>query len=108
MLTHIVCGNPDLKQCTGLSHTVVASGAVGSVIYGLLQPSPTNPSTTLLNADIALQFVPAMLFGVGVGAHFHIASADISRLQASRGSLRANTHAICNQALCCCPPCPCS
>ena len=62
---------------------MVASGAVGSVIYGLLQPSPTNPSTTLLNADIALQFVPAMLFGVGVGAHFHtrnLQTVEICRL----------------------------
>ena len=48
---------------------MVASGAVGSTVYGLIQPSPSDPRTTLLNADIALQFVPAMLFGVGVGAH---------------------------------------
>jgi len=37
-------------------------------MYGILQPSPTDPKTTLLNADLALQFVPAMLFGVSLGA----------------------------------------
>ena len=47
---------------------MVASGAIGSTIYGLIQPSPSDSRTTLLNVDIALQFVPAMLFGVGVGA----------------------------------------
>ena len=59
----------DLKLCTGLSHTVVATSAIGSCTYGLLQRSPTDPSSTLLNADLALQFVPAMLFGVSLGAH---------------------------------------
>lgn len=68
--SHGVClvSAADLKLCTGLSHTVVATSAIGSCIYGLLQRSPTDPTTTLLNADLALQFVPAMLFGVSLGA----------------------------------------
>ena len=48
---------------------MVAASAIGSCIYGLVEPSPTDPSKTLLNADIALQFVPAMLFGVSLGVH---------------------------------------
>lgn len=54
----------DLKQCTGLSHSVVATGAIGSCIYGLVQRSPVDHSKTLLNFDIALTLIPAMLFGV--------------------------------------------
>ena len=54
----------DLKLCTGLSHSVVATGAIGSCIYGLLQRSPADNSKTLLNFDIALTLIPAMLFGV--------------------------------------------
>lgn len=44
----------DLRLCVGLSHTVVAVGALGAVLYGLLQPSPSNPRTTLLNFDLAM------------------------------------------------------
>lgn len=58
----------DLKLCTGLSHSIVASGAVASVVYGLMQPSLLNSNATLLNADIALALIPAMLFGVSFGA----------------------------------------
>ena len=58
----------DLKLCTGLSHSIVAAGAVGSVLYGLVQPSPLDGSKTLLNFDIALTLIPAMLFGVSFGA----------------------------------------
>jgi hypothetical protein len=54
----------DLKLCTGLSHSVVATGAIGSCIYGLLQRSPADNTKTLLNFDIALTLIPAMLFGV--------------------------------------------
>jgi hypothetical protein len=54
----------DLKLCTGLSHSVVATGAIGSCIYGLLQWSPVDRKKTLLNFDIALTLIPAMLFGV--------------------------------------------
>lgn len=44
----------DLRLCAGLSHAVVAVGALGAVLYGLLQPSPSNPRTTLLNFDLAM------------------------------------------------------
>ena len=47
---------------------MVATSALGSCAYGLLQRSPVEPGTTLLNADLALLFVPAMLFGVSIGA----------------------------------------
>lgn len=57
-----------LKLAPGLSHSVVAVGAVGSVLYGLLQPAPNDPRTSLLNLDIALTLIPAMLFGVSFGA----------------------------------------
>lgn len=57
-----------LKLTPGLSHSVVAVGAVGSVLYGLLQPAPDAPGTSLLNLDIALTLIPAMLFGVSFGA----------------------------------------
>lgn len=63
----------DLKLCTGLSLTMVATSSLGGFGYGLLQPSPLDPQATLLNADLALQFVPAMLFGTSIGEHanFH-------------------------------------
>ena len=99
----------DLKVCVGLSHSVVAAGAVASCIYGLIQArihfahpllrrrliqavqpeqehtlaaltgclcshlvqrSPTNPHSTLLNFDIALTLIPAMLLGVSFGGLF--------------------------------------
>ena len=44
----------DLRLCAGLSHTVVAVGALAAVLYGILQPSPTNPRTPLLNFDLAM------------------------------------------------------
>ena len=44
----------DLRLCAGLSHTVVAIGALAAVLYGLLQPSPTDPSKPLLNFDLAM------------------------------------------------------
>ena len=44
----------DLRLCAGLSHTVVAIGALGAVLYGLLQPSPTDPLKPLLNFDLAM------------------------------------------------------
>lgn len=61
----------DLKLCTGLSHSIVAVGAIGSVLYGLVQPSPVDSGTTLLNFDIALTLIPAMLFGVSFGVPAH-------------------------------------
>lgn len=61
----------DLKLCTGLSHSIVAAGAIGSVLYGLVQPSPLDGSKTLLNFDIAMTLIPAMLFGVSFGARPH-------------------------------------
>lgn len=61
----------DLKLCTGLSHSIVAAGAIGSVLYGLVQPSPLDGSRPLLNFDIALTLIPAMLFGVSFGARPH-------------------------------------
>jgi hypothetical protein len=33
---------------------VVAIGALAAVLYGILQPSPTNPRTPLLNFDLAM------------------------------------------------------
>lgn len=73
---HIFLQGFDLTYCTGLSHAVVASGAIGSCIYGLIQRSPVDRRKTLLNFDIALTLIPAMLFGVSFvsGARFGVAS----------------------------------
>lgn len=57
----------DLKLCTGLSHSIVVAGAISSVVYGLLQPSPLDTSRPLLDIDIAFALIPAMLFGVSFG-----------------------------------------
>lgn len=57
----------DIPHCTALSHTVVSVSAVGSSLYGMLQPSPTHPDRPLLNFDLALTFIPPLLFGVSVG-----------------------------------------
>ena len=59
----------DIPHCTALSHTVVSVSAVGSSLYGMLQPSPTHPDRPLLNFDLALTFIPPLLFGVSVGEH---------------------------------------
>jgi uncharacterized membrane protein YfcA len=59
----------DLKLCTGLSHSIVVAGAIASVVYGLIQPSPLDASRPLIDIDIAFALIPAMLFGVSFGAH---------------------------------------
>ncbi|KAK9861032.1 hypothetical protein WJX84_006798 [Apatococcus fuscideae] len=61
----------DIPHCTALSHTVVSVSAVGSSLYGMLQPSPTHPDRPLLNFDLALTFIPPLLFGVSVGVAFN-------------------------------------
>lgn len=57
----------DLKLCTGLSHSIVVAGAIASVVYGLIQPSPLDASRPLIDIDIAFALIPAMLFGVSFG-----------------------------------------
>ncbi|KAK9863229.1 hypothetical protein WJX84_011003 [Apatococcus fuscideae] len=61
----------DIPHCTALSHTVVSVSAIGSSLYGMLQPSPTHPDRPLLNFDLALTFIPPLLFGVSVGVAFN-------------------------------------
>lgn len=58
----------DLSSATALSHTVVSISAVGSSLYGLSQPSPHDSRFPLVDLDIAIVFIPALLFGVSWGA----------------------------------------
>lgn len=57
----------DLSAATALSHTVVSFSAIASSLYGLTQPSPHDERFPLADLDIALVFMPALLFGVSFG-----------------------------------------
>ena len=65
-LLNVVVGF-SLQECTGLSHTIVATSAIASTLYGLTHPRPGHPDTPLVDLDVALIFIPALLFGVSIG-----------------------------------------
>jgi uncharacterized membrane protein YfcA len=56
-----------LRECTPLSHTLMASSAVGSTIFALYQRSPVDANRPMVNFDIALTFIPILLFGNSLG-----------------------------------------
>ena len=58
----------NLKAATALSHTIVATSALASSVYGFLHTSPTHPDRPLVDLDLVITFVPALLFGVSFGA----------------------------------------
>lgn len=58
-----------LQECTGLSHTIVATSAIASTLYGLTHQRPDHPDRPLVDLDVALLFIPALLFGVSLGTH---------------------------------------
>lgn len=43
---------------------------MASSIYGLIQTHPNDPSRPLVDFDVALTFIPALLLGVSFGANF--------------------------------------
>lgn len=65
-LLNVVVGF-SLQECTGLSHTIVATSAIASTLYGLTHPRPSHPDRPLVDLDVALIFIPALLFGVSLG-----------------------------------------
>lgn len=44
-----------------------ATSAVASTVYGLLQTHPNDPHRPLVDFDLALTFIPALLLGVSFG-----------------------------------------
>lgn len=44
-----------------------ATSAVASTVYGLVQTHPTDPHRPLVDFDLALTFIPALLLGVSFG-----------------------------------------
>ncbi|BDA43733.1 Sulfite exporter TauE/SafE family protein 3 [Coccomyxa sp. Obi] len=74
-LLNVVLGF-DLKAATGLSHTIVATSAVASSIYGLIQTHPNDPSRPLVDFDVALTFIPALLLGVSFGVLLNVLVPD--------------------------------
>ena len=46
-----------------------ATSAVASSLYGLVQTHPEDPGRPLVDFDIALTFIPALLLGVSFGGH---------------------------------------
>ena len=65
-LLNVVVGF-SLQECTGLSHRIVATSAIASTLYGLTHPRPGHPDRPLVDLDVALIFIPALLFGVSIG-----------------------------------------
>lgn len=65
-LLNVVVGF-SLQECTGLSHSIVATSAIASTLYGLTHPRPGHPDRPLVDLDVALIFIPALLFGVSIG-----------------------------------------
>ncbi|GAQ85440.1 hypothetical protein KFL_002350150 [Klebsormidium nitens] len=62
----------NLKMASALSLTIVSSGALASTFYGLHKKSPRDCDRTLLDFDLALTFLPALLLGVNFGVLFNI------------------------------------
>ncbi|GAQ90288.1 hypothetical protein KFL_006220070 [Klebsormidium nitens] len=62
----------NLKVSAALSHTVVSASALASTLYGLRQTSPRDPNRPLLDVDLALTFIPALLLGVSFGVLFNV------------------------------------
>ena len=56
----------ELTPATALSHTIVATSAVASSIYGLIATSPNDPRRSLIDWDLTI-FIPALLIGVSIG-----------------------------------------
>ena len=73
-----------LSESTALSHAVVSISAVASSLYGLSQPSPHDERYPLVDIDIALLFMPALLMGVSIGV---CPSARQTFMHALRGVL---------------------
>lgn len=65
-LMNVVVGF-SLQQCVGLSHTIVSTSAIASALYGLTHTRPGYPDRPLVDLDVALIFIPALLFGTSVG-----------------------------------------
>lgn len=65
-LLNVVVGF-SLEQCVGLSHTIVSTSAIASALYGLTHTRPGYPDRPLVDLDVALIFIPALLFGTGIG-----------------------------------------
>lgn len=57
----------DLTPATALSHTIVATSAVASSLYGMMATSPNDPQRPLIDWDLTI-FIPALLIGVSVGS----------------------------------------
>ncbi|KAK9832849.1 hypothetical protein WJX81_007097 [Elliptochloris bilobata] len=62
----------NLKAATALSHTIVATSALASSVYGFLHTSPTHPDRPLVDLDLVITFVPALLLGVSFGVLFNV------------------------------------
>lgn len=65
-LLNVVVGF-SLAQCVGLSHTIVSTSAIASALYGLTHTRPGYPDRPLVDLDVALIFIPALLFGTSIG-----------------------------------------
>ena len=61
-----------------------ATSAVASSVYGLIQTHPDAPDRPLVDFDIALTFIPALLLGVSFGAQT-AACVHASSLRSSGG-----------------------
>lgn len=61
----------DLTPATALSHTIVATSAVASSIYGLIATSPNDPTRPLIDWDLTI-FIPALLIGVSIGVFANV------------------------------------
>jgi hypothetical protein len=62
---------PTLNYSDLLNTDCAATSAVASSIYGLIQTHPNDPSRPLVDFDVALTFIPALLLGVSFGkTHF--------------------------------------
>lgn len=79
----------DLSAATALSQTTISFSAIASSLYGLTQPSPHDGRFPLADLDIALLFMPALLFGVSFGMPYFARSkaAGVFKQCASRQHL---------------------
>lgn len=56
-----------IKESTGLSQAMIAAAGIGSAVYALTHPHPYFPWKPLIDFNLVLVIIPALLLGVSIG-----------------------------------------
>ena len=65
-----------IKESTTLSQAMIAAAGIGSAVYALTHPHPYLPWKPLIDFNLVLVIIPALLLGVSVGVLANVVSPD--------------------------------